>query len=236
MLKLVTATRLSQPEFAKRSLLGRCLPKLGEYASFGLHLAHGNRRPLAEVYNEAIDAASHDDVLVFVHDDVQIDDWMLAERLIDALKEFDVVGVAGNMRVQPRQVTWYLQPEPADAMQPAPWDHGHLSGAVNHGSGQELGQMSKYGPSPWPVRLLDGVFLAAPATRLKTSGVRFDPALGFHFYDLDFCLSAHQAGLRLGTWPIALTHQSRGGSVNSQAWRDAREIYLRKWFSAHLSA
>lgn len=231
MLKLVTATRLSPSEFSQHSALGRCLPKLGEYAPFGLHLAHENSRPLAEVYNKAIDAASHDDVLVFVHDDVQIDDWMLAARLIDALKEFDIVGVAGNLRVQPRQVTWYLQPEPPDAGGPAPWDLGHLSGAVHHGNGQAAGQMSVYGHSPWPVRLLDGVLMAAPATRLKTTGVRFDPSLGFHFYDLDFCLSAHQAGLRLGTWPIAITHQSGGRSINSQAWRDARKIYLRKWFS-----
>jgi len=230
MLRLVTATRRSQADFMARSLLGQCLPRLGQFQALGLHLAHSNTRPLAEVYNEAIDAAGADDVLVFVHDDVLIDDWMLSQRLHDGLAAFDVLGVAGNRRVQPRQVAWYLQPA-ANGQTAAPWDHGHLSGAIHHGAGAGLEQLSLYGPSPSPVRLLDGVFLAASAARLKGSGVRFDPALGFHFYDLDFCLSAHRAGLRLGTWPIAITHESRGGSINTQAWRDARAVFLNKWFS-----
>ena len=230
MLKLVTATRLSRSEFFSHTMLGKCLPRLGEYAPFALHLAHGNVRPLAEVYNQAIEASTDEDVLVFLHDDVRIDDWFLTQRLSDALKAFDVVGVAGNQRVQPRQVAWYLQPEPEDPSEPAPWDREHLSGAVYHGADGEPGEMSKYGLTPWPVRLLDGVFLATPAVRLKHTGVRFDPALAFHFYDLDFCLSAHRAGLRLGTWPIALTHASRGGSINTPSWRDARALYLRKWF------
>lgn len=228
MLTLVTATRLSQAEFGERSLLGRCLPRLGEFQPFGLKLAHGNTQPLAALYNAAIDDAEPDDVLVFVHDDVQIDDWMLAHRLEEALQHFDVVGVAGNTRVQHRQVTWYLQPEPEAPGVPSLWDHGYLSGAICHGVPQ--GHLSVYGPMPQPVRLLDGVFMAVRAGPLQQSGVRFDAALGFHFYDLDFCLSAHQAGLRLGTWPIALTHASGGDSINSLAWREARQLFLKKRF------
>lgn len=48
--------------------------------------------------------------------------------------------------------------------------------------------------------------------------VRFDPALGFHLYDLDFCRSAIEARLKIGTWQIANTHASDGGSVQSGAW------------------
>lgn len=228
MLKLVTATRLSHAQFEQRSLLGRCLPRLGELQSLGLKLVHGNTRPLAESYNAAIDAAAPDDVLVFVHDDVRVDDWMLAHRLQEALQHFDVVGVAGNTRAQPRQVTWYLQPEPQAPGVPSAWDHGHLSGAICHGVPE--GRLSVYGPTPQSVRLLDGVFMAARAGRLQQSGVRFAPELAFHFYDLDFCLSAHRAGLRLGTWPIALTHASGGGSIDSPAWRQARQVFLKKWF------
>ena len=228
MLTLVTATRLSQAEFGQHSLLGRCLARLGEFQPFGFKLAHGNTRPLAELYNAAIDEAAPEDVLVFVHDDVQVDDWMMARRLHEALLHFDVVGVAGNTRVQHRQVSWYLQPEPQEPGVPSPWDHGYLSGSICHGVPK--GQLSVYGPTPQPVRLIDGVFMAARAGRLQKSGVRFDPALGFHFYDLDFCLSAHEAGLRLGTWPIALTHASGGGSIDSPAWREARLVFLKKWF------
>ena len=168
-------------------------------------------------------------MLVFVHDDVRIDDWLMAQRLDEALRQFDVVGVAGNTRIQDRQVTWYLQPEPGQPGVPSAWDHECLSGAVCHGFPN--GKLTVYGPAPQSARLLDGLFLAARAGVLQQSGVRFDPVLAFHFYDLDFCLSAHRAGLRLGTWPIALTHASGGDSIHTHAWRESRVHFLDKWFS-----
>lgn len=229
MMVLVTATRLDKAQFDAQTLLGRCLPRLGQFQPLALRLSPCNTRPLGEVYNSAIEQAQPDDVLVFVHDDVHLDDWMLAVRLQQALRVYDVVGVAGNDRVQPGQPTWYLAPGPGPGA-PA-FDHPHLSGAIAHVSASGQSQVTVYGPSPRPVRLLDGVFLAASAGRLQQSGVRFDPELGFHFYDLDFCLSTHQAGLSLGTWPIALTHQSGGESIRSQAWRGARLKFERKWFS-----
>ena len=227
MLILVCATRLSEAAFYRESLLGRCLPCLGGCGPIGLRLAHGNTRALAHVYNEAIEKAQADDVLVFLHDDVQVDDWMLAQRLLEALGHFDVVGVAGNRRFQHRQWTWYLQPDQSGA--PGAWDHGHLSGAIAHGTPR--GKITVYGPAPQPVRLLDGVFLAVRAGPLRQTGVRFDPRFAFHFYDLDFCLQAHQAGLRLGTWPIALTHASGGESVQFRSWAQARALFAQKWFS-----
>ena len=226
MLTLVCATRASVRDFPQKTLLGPCLPRLGEFMTFGLQLFAENTRPLGECYNAAIDAAADGDVLVFVHDDVCVDDWMLGQRLQEALQHFDVVGVAGNTRVQDHQVAWYLQPERPGV--PSPWDREHLSGAIGHGSPRS--RITMYGPSPQAVRLLDGVFLAVRAGCLQQSGVRFDPTLAFHFYDLDFCLQAHRAGLRLGTWPIAITHASGGESIQTQSWADARLVFLKKWF------
>jgi hypothetical protein len=38
--------------------------------------------------------------------------------------------------------------------------------------------------------------------------------------------------LRLGTWPICLTHQSIGeGSFGSSQWNEKYRAYLRKWKS-----
>lgn len=235
MLVLVCATRVSQEAFAAQTQLGRCLPRLGEFMPFALRLYSGNSRPLGACYNAALDQASADDILVFMHDDVHIDDWMLGQRLTDALAHFDVVGVAGNRRCQPGQLAWYLQPPAPDdkGRVQAPWDSEYLSGSIVHltpsNQGLPAGQVSIYGPSPAEVALLDGVLIAARASRLRESGVRFDPSLGFHFYDLDFCRSARAAKLRLGTWPIALSHASGGASIQSDAWSRSRELYFRKW-------
>jgi GT2 family glycosyltransferase len=70
--------------------------------------------------------------------------------------------------------------------------------------------------------------MAAKASTLLDAGVRFDPQFAFHFYDMDFCRSAVQAGLRLGTWPNAVTHAS-GGRFGTPQWKEAAAAYYRKW-------
>jgi hypothetical protein len=200
------------------------------FGPFGLQLFARNNRSLGACFNEVIESAAPDAILAFIHDDVSIDDWQVAYRLEEALTRFDVVGVAGNRRRQAHQETWWMMPSRLvegkrilDC-----WDFDFLSGAIGHGRPADA-QVTRFGATPSPVALLDGVFLAARAGVLQRTGVRFDPRLAFHHYDLDFCRSASAAGLRIGTWPIALTHASRGESVHSPAWAESVEIYLRKW-------
>ena len=212
------------------SMLGLSLRHMEPFGPFGLQLFALNTRSLGACFNEVIDSAAPDDILAFIHDDVSIDDWHIGHRLDEALTQFDVVGVAGNRRRQPNQETWWMLPsrpvEEGRILDQC--DINFLSGAIAHGR-PPYASLSIYGPSPSAVALLDGVFLAARAGRLQASGVRFDPRLAFHHYDLDFCRNASAAGLRIGTWPIALTHASGGESVQSPAWAESVEIYLRKW-------
>jgi GT2 family glycosyltransferase len=62
---------------------------------------------------------------------------------------------------------------------------------------------------------------------LARTGLRFDPRFDFHFYDLDFCRTARSLGLRLGTWPIAITHQGVGNYGDK--WRHLYSEYIAKW-------
>ncbi len=229
-LVFVAATRMTRDAFLSSSLLARSLNTLSMMSSVKLCLFEQNSRPLGECYNQAIDEADPQDTLVFAHDDVHLDDWMLPIRLEQALASFDVVGVAGNRRRQHGQETWYLLPSRcvAGQRQMLTFDSQYLSGAILHGQPGQA-KVSNYGPTPATVQLLDGVFMAMRAGRLQGARVRFDPSLGFHFYDLDFCRTAQAAGLRLGTWPIAITHASEGGSIHSQAWADSCERYLAKY-------
>jgi hypothetical protein len=230
LLTFVTATRMNTSEFDASSPLARSLKVLAQLTPIRLQIATENTSPLAYVYNAAIESSSPDEILVFVHDDVSVDDWMVGARLAEALARFDVVGVAGNRRRQQGQETWYMQPgRVVDGKRHIKdFDDGWLSGVVRHGTQGKSG-MTIYGPAPASVCLLDGMFLAARGDVLKARGVRFDPELAFHFYDLDFCRTAEQAGLKLGTWPMALTHSSGGDSVYSNAWATACLAYLKKW-------
>ena len=229
-LLFVSASRMSETEFAARSLLAKSLASVSAVTPLTLRLFAENSQPLADCYNQVIEEAKPDDVLVFVHDDVHLDDWLVGWRVQEALQHFDVIGIAGNRRRQNGQETWYLQPGQMvnGVNRFNQFDSAHLSGMIQHGYGNDL-SVSEYGPTPMPVKLIDGVFIAARAGRLQQSGLRFDPELKFHFYDLDFCRTAEQLGLKMGTWPIAITHVSKGESIRSQAWSDACQIYFDKW-------
>jgi GT2 family glycosyltransferase len=220
-LRFVTATRGSLDEFKARSPLVQSLQRVSQTRELQLDVSANNRAPLAHTFNAAIDKAQTDEVLVFIHDDVWIDDWYIALRLQEALEVFDVVGVAGNTRRQAQQEGWLIQPDTREK------DLSHVSGGVSHGT-PLTGQIAMFGTSPQPARLLDGVMLAAKAAVLQKAGVQFDPLFAFHFYDTDFCRSCEAKGLRLGTWPLALTHQS-AGAWQSEDWNHAFQLYLTKW-------
>ena len=220
-LRFVTATRGSLDEFKARSPLVQSLQRVSQTCELQLDVSANNRAPLAHTFNAAIDKAQTDEVLVFIHDVVWIDDWYFALRLQEALEVFDVVGVAGNTRRQAQQEGWLIQPDTREK------DLSHVSGGVSHGT-PTTGQIAMFGTSPQPARLLDGVMLAAKAAVLQKAGVQFDPLFAFHFYDTDFCRSCEAKGLRLGTWPLALTHQS-AGAWQSEDWNHAFQLYLTKW-------
>jgi GT2 family glycosyltransferase len=213
---------MPETEFWEKSALGLSLRRLKRDTRLVARVAFENTRGLPEIYNARIDAADAQDLLVFVHDDVWIDDYFLAERVIEGLQAYDVIGVAGNRRRLPGQPAWAF----VDAK--FTWDEKvQLSGAVAHGR-NPFGAISFFGPAPADCELLDGVLLAARRSKLTAAGLRFDPRFEFHFYDMDFCRSARAKGLRLGTWPICVTHQS-GGAFGSEAWREKFDKYLAKW-------
>lgn len=221
MIDVVTATRLSRADFDADAPLALSLRRLEKDPRLNPRVTFGNSVGLPQVYNQAIDAKDGGDILVFVHDDVWLEDFYFTDRVIEGLKAFDVIGVAGNSRRRPGQDSW------AHSRETGKLDLPYLRGAIAHGDAP-LGKVGFYGPIIGDVEVLDGVFLAARRDALVRTGARFDHRFTFHFYDLDFCRTARSKGLRLGTWPIAMTHRSTG-TPNSAAWNDGRDAYFAKW-------
>lgn len=220
---IVSATRLSETDFWRKSALGISLQRhLKLDNRLSTHIAFENSRGLPEIYNECIHHAE-ETTLVFMHDDVWIDETdSFANTIMAGLEQFDVIGVAGNRRRIPNQPAW------AFINSQLTWDDkSNLSGYIAHGK-DALGTASYYGTVPAKCELLDGVFLAVKKSSLKKNNVKFDAQFDFHFYDMDFCRSAREAGLMLGTWLIKLTHQS-GGAFGSPQWRNKYQCYLKKW-------
>ena len=187
----------------------------------------GNPEGLGAVYNQAIDQLLEEpgwDIAVFVHDDVDIQDLYYAQKLQRALETFDVVGLAGTATLPiSNRTMWHVSPK------------NQHSGAVAHpfppGSGSNLFSVASFGPTPRCCIVVDGLFMAVRVDTLRRHPeVRFDHQFKFYYYDLDFCLTAHAAGLRIGTWPIWVTHQSPGlDSWDNVAWQRARDRFNAKW-------
>jgi GT2 family glycosyltransferase len=222
MITIVSATRLSTEDFWSKSALGQSLNRIAFDKRLNARINANNTLPLPTVYNYSIAAAQHDDILVFMHDDVWIDDYYFSDRIIEGLKSFDIIGVAGSKQRRANQPSWLFTS--LDFQQDVT---ENLSGSIAHGK-NPCGGVSHYGATPAACDLLDGVLLATSKTVLTQSGLMFDPLFAFHFYDLDFCRSAKLRRLRLGTWPICLTHQS-AGSFGSPDWRDMQRLYAAKW-------
>lgn len=227
--RIVAATTLAEKKFWRASYLGRSLSMIPESLRPEVRLCFDNTgadvRGLPAVYNEAIDTAKADDVLVLTHDDVYLHDWFVTARAQEAMERWDVAGVAGAVDPDLAQPSWYWT-FGADLDQ-GPRQDITRSGAINHYD-YVTHKVEHFGPAPAQCVLLDGVMLIVNVRRLRSRKVRFDEQFAFHLYDLDFCRAAAAAGLTLGTWPITLTHNSQG-AWDAGAFRSAARAYLDKW-------
>lgn len=220
-LEFISATRHPGSEVANTAL-GRSLRRLTKALPFDAHITAENATGLPQLYNARIEQGPDESILVFVHDDVWVEDFAIDAALADALNHFDIVGVVGNQRRVPGRPTWSGGTEHRDGS----LDFPYLSGRVGH-SKTPFGKILNLGPLKVPCQMIDGLFIAARRGTLRRAGVQFDPQFSFHFYDMDFCRSATRAGLSIGTWPISLTHQSSG--KYDIHWERARDLYFAKW-------
>ena len=83
MIEIVSATRMTQGDFWNKSPLGLSLKRLANDTRLAPYIVYENQRGLPEVFNERITAQTRYEILVFVHDDVWIDDYFLADRVIE---------------------------------------------------------------------------------------------------------------------------------------------------------
>jgi hypothetical protein len=224
-IKLVCATRASAEQFSTQTALGRSL-SLYRWPFVELRLFPNNVAGLSQVYNTALrESVGNAAILVFAHDDVHLLDFFWPERVLEGLGKFDIIGLAGNKRRVSRQAGWMFLDDKLtrDAQE-------NFSGVVAHGTGWPAQTICYYGPPGVEVKILDGLLMAAYSETLLSKGVHFDEMFDFHFYDVDFCRNAELHGLRMGTWPIQVMHESQGdfGTAN---WRRSYEKYLNKWQS-----
>jgi len=127
--RIVCATRSSRENFLTHTLTGKSIKSFIYTSKVEVRLFPENKIGLGEVYNKAIEEArTSPAILVFMHDDAVIGDYFWADRIRAAIKEYEIIGVAGNIHRSPRQSSWCFLDDKWT------WDDvKNLSGCIGHG-------------------------------------------------------------------------------------------------------
>jgi hypothetical protein len=191
-------------------------------------LAYESTGSLFRNYNLLLDkAAAHDDLegLVLIHQDAEIVDPDLCQKVREALSDPDVaiVGCAGAVGV--RSIAWW-----EGAVTWASFTHRY----TELGGGQF--DALTWNPDEIPayahtgeVDSIDGFVMALPPWTVRN--LRFDESLGkFHGYDFDFCQQARAAGKKVVTADLKVVHHHSLDLISDpDVWVEAHMRLSEKW-------
>lgn len=209
----------------KKSKLVMSLQELK--SSCTLVINANNTVGLSESYNRQItrENLSKHDIALFVHDDVYIDDLKLQGKLYTAMHHlnYDIIGLAGARNVTIKEpYLWHLMSE-----------RDSWSGAVSHPvDNDKRAAVTSFGPWPDRCLVLDGLFLAINLKKAIESGWRFNENYKYHHYDIASCLDANNMGLKMGTYPIHVTHASPGlRDINDKSFVQSCKQFEKEYVS-----
>lgn len=183
-------------------------PRIGDRPLIALW----GQRSIGHAYNTIIDAVHrlNLDMLVLLHDDLELVDPDGEEKLLAVVNEPDValVGVAGGYNVA--GLAW--------------WN------AATVGRQKTDGGMLDFGPRAGDVDSLEGSLIALSPWALNH--LRFDERFGgWHGYD-EIGLAARRAGKRVVVADVDTHHHTRLGfdsDDSHRAWLKADEMFRRKY-------
>jgi hypothetical protein len=163
------------------------------------------------ILNLAVSGEAAVDVLVLLHDDLEITDPYWEEKLRNVLSmgNIGILGIAGGTRGN--GIAW--------------WNHSPI------GHQQTDVMLIDFGVRSGFADLLEGSLLAI--TERGLGRIYFDTQYpGFHGYDVDICAQVAEAGLSVVVADIDTHHHTQMGFKSGESHRDwlkADEIFRRKW-------
>lgn len=230
-MRIVVPTQKTEEEY-KKGQSYRCLSEIQKRSiangdEFIISVMPENAKGLPELYNSVLeqDAKSNrsDDILVFLHDDVELHDMFFHEKLLTAHQQYDIVGLAGAATQKyDRDVpsVWHLSMDkPADGR-----------GIVNHFIPHNGGYVNSvfFGPTPASVAVIDGLMISVKRRVLEEKQLFFDETFSFHHYDISFCIRAFKADAKIGVWPIFVVHHGLG-EFDTEDWKKSDRLFKRTY-------
>jgi len=149
--------------------------------------------------------------LMFVHQDVRLEDknWLAkAAQFLEGLKDLGIAGVAGmsengkDNKSRGRNVIKHGEP-------PAPWSWGNPI------------------KEPEVVQTLDECLLIIP--RRVFDKLQFDEETcnDWHLYGVDYCLGVKKMGFSPYVLPLSIYHQSAGSSFSERYYDTLRKLLIK---------
>jgi len=217
MSKLLIATcttAKTDQEFHTRPISESLKKHYESNSNIEFYIFKDNKKGLSTCYNEIInDPTNKNKTVLFVHDDVVLEDLFLYEKLINS--PYSITGLAGakSFNKASDKLAWHLC---------APRDH--FVGEVAHVKDNNV-WTTVFGPTKSRALVIDGLFISCKVNDLLEKNLTFDENFDFHFYDIAFCLRANQQKVSCGVLPIRVIHHGLGDSMLTPQWEEANKKF-----------
>jgi hypothetical protein len=225
MIAIVSCTQHSD---YKETLLYKSLVKL-EKSNNGMFLdklqfVTKNKTGLSEAYNKFL--TKNYSQILFIHDDMWIDDAGFLTKLEEGHKQYDIIGLAGGLNpVIKAPALWHIM---------CGGFHGNnLRGFAGHYLPDGITtSITNFGPSPARVAIIDGAFMSVNVNKTKEVKWKFNENYTFHHYDISSCIDANKKKLKIGVVPILSYHNSPGlRDINDKTFAENQSKFLQEYAS-----
>ncbi|MCL2074849.1 MAG: glycosyltransferase family protein [Betaproteobacteria bacterium] len=198
---------------------GTCFERLLRGFPFEIIGIH-DAKSLAEGYNRGLGRA-RGDIVIFSHDDVTVLDKQFAQKIVERMESWDILGFAG--------ASGLVSPAWSSALNSS----SAALGWWRHDKPDHLG-FGFVGMLDWPVtggiEALDGMCVIARHETATAIGFDSDTFDGWHLYDSDFSFKAYLAGYKIGVCcDIPHIHLSAGQGAKSASYKKYAEHFVRKY-------
>lgn len=211
----IIATPKPEEEFKTKSPISLFFEKFNLKPDKDYTVICNNKEGLPKIYNQFIKESFQEKKLIFVHDDVLIEDLFWQEKLTLAFEKYDIVGLAGSKKCNLTSpiMAWHMMCSRED-----------MVGEVAHSKDKKF-WTTIFGPTESRALILDGLFIAVNTKKLLETNTFFDESFTFHHYDISFCIRANQNKLKMGVFPLKVTHYGLGDSMNSETWKKSSDVF-----------
>jgi hypothetical protein len=219
-LLITTCTKAkTNSEFEQRPIFKSLQKHYDSNDNVDLIIFKDNKIGLSAQYNKVLkDPLNKDSTVLFVHDDVELDDLFLYEKLINS--PYSITGLAGSKTfdLNAQMLAWHLASSKNDYV-----------GEVAHMSKTGEVWTTVFGPTKSRALVIDGLFISCKVNDLRKSQIEFDEDFDFHFYDISLCLRANANKVTCGVLPIRVIHHGLGDSLLTNEWTNSSFRFKQKY-------